>query len=107
MAFILLVVIASVSLQAELLQTDQTNIFKTGIFEYKLPPGWVLDKEYTNEEFLSFRQVVVGKVQYIVRLRFRATLTSNICDLERHIGTNQICNLSGTILSLCGYLQKD
>ncbi|HBG23572.1 MAG TPA: hypothetical protein DDX10_00585, partial [Rikenellaceae bacterium] len=66
---------------------SQSKSGQTGIFEYKLLPNWTLDKEFSNEEFLTFRNIVNGELRYIVRLRHKGTITRHIRDLETHIGS--------------------
>ena len=82
--FILLIIATQTSLRADTPQSWQNKTYKYGIFEYKLPPDWVLDKEFTNEEFLTFRQIVGGELRYIVRVRHKGTITRHNRDLEIH-----------------------
>lgn len=82
--FILLIIVTQTSLRADSPQSWQNKTYKYGIFEYKLPPGWVLDKEYTNDEFLTFRLIVEKELKYIVRIRHKGTITRHNRDLEIH-----------------------
>jgi hypothetical protein len=66
---------------------SQSKSGQTGIFEYKLLPNWTLDKEFSNDEFLTFRHNINGELRYIVRLRHKGTITRHIRDFETHIGS--------------------
>lgn len=66
---------------------SQVKSGKTGVFEYKLLPGWALDKEHTDKDFVTFKLVKDGKLIYIVRVKTIKVWSRNNSDLERHVAT--------------------
>lgn len=83
--FILLIIVTQTSLRADSPQSWQNKTYKYGIFEYKLPPGWVLDEKNSNDIHVSFRYVVDNKWIYYVRVRFKTSDIRNKKELESHI----------------------
>lgn len=61
--------------------------YKHGEFEYRLLPGWSLDKEHTNDDYLTFKLVREGTLIYYVRLHKTKVWARSNSDLERHIAT--------------------
>ena len=66
---------------------SQVKSGKTGVFEYKLLPGWALDKEHTDKDFITFKLVEDGKLIYYVRVKTIKVWSRNSSDLERHVAT--------------------
>ena len=66
---------------------SQVKSGKTGVFEYKLLPGWALDNEHTDKDFITFKLVEDGKLIYYVRVKTIKVWSRNSSDMERHVAT--------------------
>ena len=66
-------------------QAQQGKVYKYDIFEYKLPPNWILNKEATDKEFLTFSHIVNGELRYHVRLRYKPTPAKSQKLLEEYV----------------------
>ena len=83
--FIILIIAIQTSLGADTPQSWQNKSYKYGIFEYKLPPGWILDEKNSNDIHVSFRYIVDNVWIYYVRIRFKTSEIRSRKELESHI----------------------
>lgn len=74
---IITIILIAQTIYAQTSGSGPGKVNKYGIFEYTLPPDWVLNKEHTNNEFLTFSHIVIGELRYHVRIKLKTTPVKN------------------------------
>jgi hypothetical protein len=83
--FIAAVLLACLNISLSTMLHGQESVGNIGVFDYKLPPDWILNKDHTNEEFVTFSHISNGKSRYHVRIWQKGTVIKDENEFDLHI----------------------